>query len=451
MTEASRHLSDAEALMWSLDDVPALRSSFMGVTLLDRPPDRKRLRRRMLEATESVAALRLRVAEAPCGLAPPRWELDPAFDIDHHLHHMALSPPGDRRQLLDLASAISAEQLDRTRPLWDFRVVEGLDDGGCALLSKMHHVLSDGIGAVRISASFLDLTPDGSEGNVAHPRPASAPAPSPSPLAQVTTMIGANLAQAGKLASTLLQAARSPAVGISVARSMGRQIGLTDGARSPLWTDRSYTHRFEMLSLDLDRMRGTAHALGGTANDAFVTVMAAAAGEYHRSLGTPVDELRISMPVSVRHDHDAGGNAWVPARVLLPTGDLAPADRFAEVSARLSAVRHESSLGMASALAGVVRHLPRPLLLPLARQQVGTVDFACSNVRGAPFDLWIAGAHVEANHPMGPTAGVAFNATVLSYRESLDLGLNMDTGAVTDPDLLRCCIEEATEELLGSA
>jgi hypothetical protein len=233
-------------------------------------------------------------------------------------------------------------------------------------------------------------------------------------------------------------------------RSIGRQIGLTDGARSPLWNDRSYTHGFDVLSLDLDQVRSTAHALGGTVNDAFVTIMAAAAGEYHRSLGSPVDELRISMPVSVRHDREAGGNAWVPARVLVPTADLSSVDRFAEVSSRLAAVRKEPSLGLAGALAGLVRHLPRPLLLPLALQQVGTVDFACSNVRGAPFDLWIAGAHVESNHPMGPTAGVAFNATVLSYKESLDLGLNVDTGAVSDPELLRSCIEEAAAELLGS-
>ena len=94
---------------------------------------------------------------------------------------------------------------------------------------------------------------------------------------------------------------------------------------------------------------------------------------------------------------------------------------------------------------------PWPMLVPLARQQVATVDFACSNVRGAPFDLWIAGSHVESNHPMGPTAGVAFNATVLSYKESLDLGLNTDTGAVTDPELLRRCIAHTAAALVAVA
>jgi hypothetical protein len=104
---------------------------------------------------------------------------------------------------------------------------------------------------------------------------------------------------------------------------------------------------------------------------------------------------------------------------------------------------------LATTVAGAARLLPRPLLVRLARQQTSTVDFACSNVRGAPFDLWVAGAHVESNHPMGPTAGVAFNATVLSYKTGLDLGLNTDTGAVTDPERLCRCITEAAAEVLS--
>jgi diacylglycerol O-acyltransferase len=139
----------------------------------------------------------------------------------------------------------------------------------------------------------------------------------------------------------------------------------------------------------------------------------------------------------------------VPARLLIPTGDIGPDERFADVHRRLGATKRDPSLGLAEGLAGTVRRLPRPLLVRLARHQVGTVDFACSNVRGAPFDLWVAGSHVEANYPFGPTAGVAFNATVLSYRGSLDLGVNLDTGAVDDPALLRTCIANAASEFLA--
>jgi hypothetical protein len=98
----------------------------------------------------------------------------------------------------------------------------------------------------------------------------------------------------------------------------------------------------------------------------------------------------------------------------------------------------------------VLNALPTSVIVNFARQQVETVDFATSNLRGAPWDLFIAGAEILGNHPMGPTGGTAFNATVLSYRGSLDMGLNIDTAAVDDPGLLRECIRESFEELLAA-
>jgi len=455
-----RHLTDAEALMWSLDDDPTMRSSFVGITFLDRPPDAERLRRRMSEAVATTESLRQRVVPSPFGL-PPRWAPDPGFDLDYHLRRVALPAPGTRRQLLDLGALLSTDPLDRARPLWQFTVVEGLQGGGAALLAKMHHVLSDGVGAIRISVSFLDLTPDGRPGPSTRSarrgrgRRKGAQLPSSPPTGPPSgrgLLDSASHAVTDALSSLVRAPVEGLSLGVSTARSLGRQLGVIDPARSPLWSGRSsLSHRFDTASVDLDRTRAVARALGGTVNDAFVTIMAGAAGAYHRSLGVDVDELRMSMPISVRTDKRAAGNAWVPARVLVPTGDLDPAARFAEVSARLAAVKRERSLDFAEAFAGVVRHLPSPILLRLAHQQVHTVDFACSNVRGAPFDLWIAGAHVEGNHPMGPTVGVAFNATVLSYRDSLDLGLNSDAGAVTEPDRLRSCVEDAAAELTALA
>ena len=95
--------------------------------------------------------------------------------------------------------------------------------------------------------------------------------------------------------------------------------------------------------------------------------------------------------------------------------------------------------------------LPTSVLVRFARQQVETVDFATSNVRGAPFDLYIAGAKIEANYPMGPTGGTAFNLTLLSSGGYLDMGCNIDLAAIDDPELLRECLEEAYAELLAYA
>jgi len=475
MTGAGRHLSGAEALMWSLDDEPALRSTFVSVSVLDRALDPDRFRARIARAVRSVSILRQRVVPSPFDLAPPRWEEDPDFDLDRHVGHRHLRRPGSNRQLLDLAAAICAEPFDRSHPLWQFTMVDGLRVGAGALVCKMHHVLSDGVGAVRISASFVDLTADGDLEPTGTPAGADDEARVPAravagggPASRrggwlggaagtVAPIVAANASELRRnvaaLAGGISGVVRAPATGavyaLAAARSVAAQVGSADRARSPLWTAHDNQHRFEVTTWDLERIKAVANGLGGTVNDAFVTILAGAAGAYHRDRGAAVDELRVSVPVSVRQDHEAAGNAWVPTRVLVPTGDLPPAQRFAAVHTRLRAVRGDPSLGMADGIARTAWHLPRPLLIRVARRQIGTVDFACSNVRGAPFDLWIAGSHVEANQPFGPTAGVAFNATVLSYRSALDVGINVDTGAVDDPDHLLRCVKRAAAEFLS--
>jgi hypothetical protein len=145
-----------------------------------------------------------------------------------------------------------------------------------------------------------------------------------------------------------------------------------------------------------------------------------------------------------------GGNAFTPARLTVPVGTTGAIDQFTAIRDRLTETKHERALEFAEALAGVINVLPTSMLVRIARQQVETVDFATSNVRGAPFDLYIAGAKILANYPMGPTGGTAFNLTVLSSSGSLDMGVNIDLAAIDDPELLRECLEDAYAELLSA-
>lgn len=451
------HMSDAEALMWTLEKDPVLRSSFLQVTVCDRPPDLGRLRRRMARATCAIPRLRERVVSPPARFGPPRWAADPAFDLDYHVRLLGLPAPGDMRQLLDLAAGFYEAPFDRARPLWEMAVVEGLEGGRAALLVKMHHTITDGVGGVRLSMEFLDLARDA-------PDPPALPEPAVPPAPRGLALLGAS---AGHLARRQLGVARrllAGGVGLAAApgllprraveaavtaRSVLRQALVTDPARSPLWRGRATgNHRFEALTFELDAVRRAAKARGGTVNDLFVTAVAGGAGAYHAAKGSPVAELRMAMPVNRRDDRSAGGNAFSPSRVLVPVAGGAAA-RFAAVRERLASVKREPALAVAEGLAGALNALPVSLLVRLGRQQAGTVDFATSNLRGAPFDLFIAGAEVLANYPMGPTAGVAFNATVMSYRDRFDVGLNVDAGAVDDPGLLARCVRDAFCELLA--
>lgn len=461
-------MSSTEALMWSAERDPVLRSSFMNITFLDRSPDFEAFKRRIEAATLALPRLRQRVVDPPGGFGAPEWVDDPYFDIDYHVRRIGAPPPGDRRALLDMAAVLMEDPLDHARPLWLMTIVDGLEGGQAAYLSKMHHTITDGVGGVRLSAMFLDLTREGAPPVDVE----DTPAPVPEPLPRDSDRDGAEehgpdsmLATAGRVASdavrqlvgtgrAMVDAAgtlANPIEAVGSARSLARQLLVTEGARSPLWAGkRTMKRRFEVLTVDLTAVKRAAKALGGTVNDLYVAAVAGGAGAYHLEKGAPVDELRMSMPVSTRTDKSAGGNSFTPTKVLVPVGLRDPVERFTQIHERLSETKAVRSIGLVDSMAGVLTSLPSPMLVRLARQQVETVDFAASNLRGAPFDLYIAGAYILGNHPMGPTAGTAFNATTLSYKDGLDIGLNIDAGAVDDPVLLRRCIEDAFAELVAA-
>jgi WS/DGAT/MGAT family acyltransferase len=458
-----RRMSDVEALMWNLEKDPYLASTFANVTVLDGPPDRGRLRSRLAHAVTVVPRLRQRVMPALGRLAPPEWQDDPDFDLDYHIKHIALPHPATERTLYDLAADLAAAPLDRTRPLWEFTIIDGLEGGRAALLQKIHHTVTDGQGGVRMSAEFLDFSREGQPD--AAPEPAAETEPSAQPAQNIFTTaaetashnlrrgLGASRRAAEGAVDLLRHPERIPATGLEAVasvQSLARQAAVTDHAHSPLWTERSLRRYFDVLRITLDDTKRASKALGGSVNDLFVAGAAGAAGAYHRAKGVDVDELRISMPVSTRTDRSMGGNAFTPARLLVPVGLTDPVERFAAIRDRLTVTKGERSLTMASSFAGLVNMLPTSVLVRFARQQTETVDFATSNVRGAPFDLYVGGAKILGNYPMGPTGGTAFNLTVLSSSGSLDMGLNIDAAAVEDPNLLRSCLEDSYAELLAA-
>ena len=452
-------MSDLEALLWNVDKDPYLSSNFGSVSILESSPDFERFRRRMLQAVSRIPRLHQRVVPALGRLAPPEWQDDPVFDIDRHVRHIAVPRPGSMRQLLDLATLFVQDPLDRTRPLWEFVVVDGLEGGKAALVQKMHHTITDGEGGIRLSEQFLDVTPDAPDVAEVIITAMSTPPSSLLATAGETVSHGwrRTLGMAHRSVEMAADSARHPsrlggmgADAVETSRSVVRQLTVTDHHHSPLWLAPSLSRRLEVLDVDFEDARQAAKGLGGSLNDLFVAAAAAAAGAYHRDLGSEIDELRMAMPVSTRHDRSAGGNQFVPTRVLMPTGDLDPVTRFGLVHDALARTKQERAIGLMSGLAGMANLLPTSVVVRLARQQAETVDFTTSNVRAAPFDLFIAGARMEATYPVGPLAGTAFNLTMMSYRGSLDMGVHIDTGMVTEPDRLRRGLVESFAELIAA-
>jgi diacylglycerol O-acyltransferase / wax synthase len=216
---------------------------------------------------------------------------------------------------------------------------------------------------------------------------------------------------------------------------------------SPLWQPRTLKRWFGTLQVPFDDARAASKALGGTINDLFVAGALAGATAYHHERDAHPDRLRVAMPVSTRRGGTMGGNSFA-----ITTTDMAaltdPVEAFAAVHEGLAAVKGGGSTDLVGQLAMVVNLLPTSVLTAFAKDAASTVDFTVSNVRGAPFELYIAGARCDAVYPMGPISGTGFNLTTLSYAGSLDMGLVVDAGAVDDPPALRDHLERAYRELL---
>lgn len=459
MADHEKRMSDTESLMWRLEKDPYLASTFGNVTILDRPPNMDLLYARMERTALLFPRLRRRVLPAPGNLGNPTWVDDPTFDIRYHVRHFSLAEPGDMRQLLDLVTLLVADPFDRSRPLWHFIVIDGLQGGRSALVQKLHHTVTDGQGGVELSMHYLDLEREPGPLPPIDPDLVNAATEVSAP--DATEALRGAMSDSLRLPLSVLRQVRdvlsdpsligtiSSSTSATV-KSLIAQLSETDGSRSPLWTQRSLRRRLDTARVSYHDMRGASKALGGTLNTAFVTAAAHAAGKYHRALGAPVESLRASMAISTRTE-DSGSNAFTLARMLVPTADMPLPERFLAINEILQAAKNGSSNGSLEAIATVSTLLPTSVITRLARAQAETVDFATSNVRGAGVPLYVAGAKLLENYPVGPLGGVAFNLTLMSYMGSLDVGINIDEAAVESPSLLHDSLVESFAELASYA
>jgi WS/DGAT/MGAT family acyltransferase len=453
-------MSDSEAIMWAVEKDPALRSDFCNVTLLDSAPDPERLREKIAEAVRGIPRLGQRVVSAPLRIVPPVWEDDPDLDVEYHVRRVAAPRPGGLRELLDLCAALAESPFDRSRPLWEFSMIDGLAAGRTAMLQKVHHTITDGIGGLKLSLALVDFEPD--------PEPAprspdavlvSAEVERHSPIDVLRSAVGdamgrhlsatRNLAlSAGHVVTHPNEAPSSAIDALRMVGSLRRQLLVTGSARSSVLTGRSLRRHLEVFAVDMPAARQAAQRLGGTLNDLFVTGVAGALGRYAQKMGGQADELRMAMPISTREQGERAANRFVPIRVLVPTDPQNVRERFATIADRLQRTRSEPAVAAAELFAGFVSGLPTSLLVAATHSQTRTIDFATSNLRGSAVPLYLAGARIVANYPIGPRTGCALNISLLSYCDELHMGLNIDPAAVTDVPLLMACLDESFAELL---
>ena len=431
-------MSDSDALMWAIEKDPMLRSTITTVVVLDGEVEADRLHRTFDRLSRVVPRLRQRVRSNPLSIAPPRWEFDPNFDLRYHLRPARVPGTGSMSDLLAMAAPIAMQGFDRARPLWEATEVEGLSDGRSAIILKIHHSITDGVGGVRLMLELFDLEKDADER-------AMPPAPSVHVKNQTERFVDAFQYETRR---QLAQAKKATGTGID--SLIGAVYDPTGSAVASSELIGSLSSHFDVLTMPLDVAKQVAHNIGGTLNDTFVAGIAMGMRRYHHLHDTEPPALRMGMPISTRDGtlpHSAG-NAFVPARFEVPIDIDDPAELMAALRRRVLAARDEPANQLVEPVSTLLNRLPTSIVTQVFGTMMRGLDFQASNVPGSPVPVYLLGVPVSAVFPFGPLAGAAVNVTLLSYQNELNVGVNVDPAAVPDVDALMECLRDAYDDLL---
>lgn len=423
----AEYLSSTDDFMWSLGFDPVLRSTIVTLTVLERSVDWSAIVDRFDRISNVVPRFRQRVTRSN-PLRRPRWELDPDFDLDHHLRKLTAPRPGTARALLDLAQLGIMDDFDRNRPLWQASLVDGLADGTTVLLCRFDHALADGIGAVQIAGVLYDASSHTTLlGPIRVPRACPAPRP-------------------GRVGSVLRHPLDTAAAGLGAALSVYRTARPVSGPRSPVMRRRTSNRHADSLEVSRPGLQRAGSAAGGSLNDAFIAAVAGGLRRYHGCHDASVGELIMSMPISIRTRMDSpAGNRATLMRVAVPVGMADPSERIAEIHRRTTTARGEKSLGYTDLIAAGLNTLPRSYV----GSELRHVDFVASDVPGFPAPLRLGGVPVKKQYAFSPTLGASVNATLLSYVDTCYIGINVDTGAIPDHRAFYACLAAGFEETMA--
>lgn len=433
-----------------------------GLAIFDVPEngvDFEDLTRHLAARIAAVPRYRQKVRLVPGRIANPVWVDDAAFDPSYHVRRSALPDPGTDAQLLELVARIHARHLDRSRPLWEMYVVEGLSGGRFALLTKTHHAMVDGISAIDVGELVLDPEPR----PLATSLPQWRPSPEPSSLdlfqealneiayrpTSPASELRADLAAAHRLAERA-------ANGLSGVLAIGRKLSAV-APPSPLNTDIGAARRYAIARGRLEEYKQVRRNHGGTVNDVVLATVAGAVGHWMRTRGelvTPATTVRALVPVSVRGGGQAGqlGNRFSVFFVDLPVGEPDPVTRLRRAAAATRGHKAEGQSVGAGTLIGLAGFAP-PTLHALASRAVSAYsrslfNLMVTNVPGPQDALYAGRCRMLEAYPVAPLAkGQAVSIGLTSYDGGMYFGLNGDRDAMPDLDVLAAAIEQSFADL----
>ena len=409
-----------------------------------------------------VPRYRQKLAFPPLTQARPVWVDDPHFNPGYHVRHTALPEPASLEQLRNLTGRVLAQRLDRGKPLWELWLVQNVEGGRFAMISKTHHCLVDGVSGVDIATVLFDLEREPAP--PPEPPPAWFPRPEPTPAALMAEAIAEG-------ASAPLDAARFAAGALAhpeqAAGRIGKAVaglaavlaaGLQGAPASPYNTPIGPHRRFAWADGDLAQFKSMKTALGGTVNDIVLSVVAGALRTHMQANGHEVDgvELKAMVPMSVRAEAERGalGNRVTAMYAPLPVYAADPVERFQIVHEAMQGLKESGQAVGAEMITQLAGFAPPTVLSQASRLQSAQRVFnvVVTNVPGPQFPLYMLGRRLLRIYPQVPLVNnTALGIAIMSYDGTLNFGLLGDYDALPDLDDLAAALRDAIAELAVAA
>jgi diacylglycerol O-acyltransferase / wax synthase len=431
-----------------------------GVAVFDGPPpDYHEMLDMIGSRLQFVPRFRQKLAPVPFSAGRPVWVDDTHFNLEYHLRHTALPPPGDDTKFKRLVARVMSQQLDRAKPLWEIWLAEGLTGDRFALISKTHHCLIDGVSGADIMSVLLDLGP---EPQPAAPEPWK-PAPEPSSEELLTDAIRQRLTSPREVIRSAQAAMLDPRNlsnrVVESAKALGAFLGSSFSApESSLNKPIGPHRRFETVLANLDDFKRIKNALGGTVNDVVLTVTAGGLRTLLEGRREEVDELelRAMVPVSVRTDHEHGalGNRIASIWAALPVYESDPIERFRTVRGSMKNLKSSGQAGGAQLLTTLGEYAPPTILAQAARlvARQRAFNLVVTNVPGPQFPLYTLGREMKEVFPVLPLSdNTSLGIALFSYNGTIGFGLLGDYDVAYDLGVLAEGIEKSIAELLQQA
>ena len=446
---------------WLHMDRPTNLMVINSVLLFDEPADWERVKaltqRRLVDR---YPRFRQRVIESRLPLRVPKWEDDPDFALEHHMHHRALPQPGDRAALQELVSDLMTMPLDRNRPLWHFYLIDGFGSGS-ALISRMHHCIADGIALARVMLSLTDSEPEaGIEPPEAAPRRSNSAGPLAAAIGAARQLaFGAGRAGAAALRQGA-QIATSPPHAASLAGAIGRdgatlaRLLLTPSdAATAIKGDPGISRRVAWTSpLSLEQIKHVAHSHHATVNDVLLAAVSGALRHYLQDRNSPVAEIQAMVPFNLRPLDEPLprelGNKFGLVFLPLPVGTSGGYRRLMEVHRRMQEIKDGRDGAVSYGLLSLTGMTPEPLERRIVDLFSSKGTAVMTNVPGPREPVYLAGTPVRTVLVWAPTSGhIGMSVSIFSYRGEVTVGVMVDAALIPDPDQIVAQLEREVKTL----